>query len=96
VRAATGIYGLQRALFDGFAMSFLTLLKTESGVILEKLMVKHLLRGTALKVRHFYIQSIARLFRRSRSRGPLLMGLARSGVSRQRRYIHEKQYLFHL
>ena len=51
VRAATGMYGLQRALFDGFAMSFLTLLKTESGVILEKLMVKHLLRGTALKVR---------------------------------------------
>ena len=51
VRAATGMYGLQRALFDGFAMSFLTLLKTESGVVLESLMVKHLLRGTALKVR---------------------------------------------
>ena len=51
VRAATGIYGLQRALFDGFAMSFLTLLKTESGEVLEKLMIKHLLRGTPLKVR---------------------------------------------
>lgn len=51
VRAATGIYGLQRALFDGFAMSFLTLLKTESGVTLEKIMVKHLLRGVALQVR---------------------------------------------
>lgn len=81
VRAATGIYGLQRSLFDGFAMSFLTLLKTDSGVILEKLMVKHLLRGTALKVGYF--RSRRRLvyyFRRSLSRDRLSMDSARLGV----------------
>jgi len=81
VRAATGIYGLQRSLFDGFAMSFLTLLKTDSGVILEKLMVKHLLRGAALKVG--YSPSLSRLvyyFRRSLSRDRLSMDSARLGV----------------
>ena len=59
VRAAAPIYGVQRALYDGFAMSFHTLLKAESGVVLERLMVKHLLRGTPLKVRR---ESVSRIF----------------------------------
>ena len=68
VRAAAPIYGVQRALYDGFAMSFHTLLKAESGVVLERLMVKHLLRGTPLKVRREHFLWI--LFsRRSATRG---------------------------
>lgn len=68
VRAAAPIYGVQRALYDGFAMSFHTLLKAESGVVLERLMVKHLLRGTPLKVRreHFLLILFSR---RSATRG---------------------------
>ena len=71
VRAAAPIYGVQRALYDGFAMSFHTLLKAESGVVLERLMVKHLLRGTPLKVRREHFLWI--LFsRRSATRGCFL------------------------
>ena len=51
VRAAAPVYGVQRALYDGFAMSFQTLLQAPSAAALEKLMVKHLLRGQPLKVR---------------------------------------------
>ena len=51
VRTAAPLYGVQRALYDGFAMSFQTLLQAPSAAILEKLMVKHLLKGTPLKVR---------------------------------------------
>lgn len=48
---ATPTYGLQRALWDGFAMSFLTQLDPASGGRLEKLMQAHLLgAGTSLKV----------------------------------------------
>ena len=51
VRHAAPVYGIQRALYDGFAMSFQTLLKAESAEALERLMTQHLLRGAALKVR---------------------------------------------
>ena len=51
VRAAAPVYGVQRALYDGFAMSFQTLLQAPSAAALETLMVKHLLRGQPLKVR---------------------------------------------
>lgn len=54
VRHAAPVYGIQRALYDGFAMSFQTLLKRTSYEELEKLMVNHLLRGVALKVRFFF------------------------------------------
>ncbi|KAL4440107.1 hypothetical protein ABPG75_003108 [Micractinium tetrahymenae] len=48
---ATPTYGLQRSLWDGFAMSFLTQLDPPSGARLEKLMQQHLLGpGTSLKV----------------------------------------------
>ena len=48
---ATPTYGLQRSLWDGFAMSFLTQLDPGSGARLEKLMQQHLLgSGTSLKV----------------------------------------------
>jgi midasin len=60
-RSAAPMYGVQRALYDGFAMAFKTLLKNESGEALEKLIVKHLLKGQAPKVR--------RWFGRSRTRG---------------------------
>lgn len=49
--AATPTYGLLRALWDGFAMSFLTQLDPGSGAKLERLMQQHLLGpGTSLKV----------------------------------------------
>jgi MoxR-like ATPase len=51
VSAASPLYGVQRAMMDGFSMSFLTLLKKEGQVVLEKLMHKHLLGGKAIKVR---------------------------------------------
>ena len=60
-RSAAPMYGARRALYDGFAMAFKTLLKNESGEALEKLIVKHLLKGQAPKVR--------RSFGRSRTRG---------------------------
>jgi midasin len=44
---ASAVYGLQRALYDGFAMSFLTQLDPASNEIMEKLMLKHLVgQGT--------------------------------------------------
>jgi len=46
------VYGMQRALYDGFAMSFLTQLDPGSTSVLEKLLVQHLIgEGTSLKVR---------------------------------------------
>lgn len=48
---ATPTYGLQRSLWDGFAMSFLTQLDPASGAKLQKLMHQHLLgAATSLKV----------------------------------------------
>eukprot|EP00958_Prasinococcus_capsulatus_P008905 scaffold874_cov380-Prasinococcus_capsulatus_cf.AAC.29 len=44
VDEATPTYGLQRALWDGFAMSFLTLLQDESRPAMEALLRKHLLQ----------------------------------------------------
>ena len=58
VRCAAPIYGVQRALYDGFAMSFQTLLQAASAAILEKLMVKHLLKGTPLKVSEFFFLNL--------------------------------------
>jgi midasin len=47
---ASAVYGLQRALYDGFAMSFLTQLDPASNEIMEKLMLQHLVgQGTSLK-----------------------------------------------
>ena len=53
VRHAAPVYGIQRALYDGFAMSFQTLLKHESAEALERLITQHLLKGAPLKVRTF-------------------------------------------
>lgn len=39
------IYGLRRALFEGFSMSFLTLLKTESELLLHALIDKRILKA---------------------------------------------------
>lgn len=39
------IYGLRRALFEGFSMSFLTVLGTESELLLQPLIFKHILGG---------------------------------------------------
>jgi midasin len=48
---ATPTYGLQRSLWDGFAMSFLTQLDPASGAKLQRLMHQHLLgAATSLKV----------------------------------------------
>lgn len=44
--AALPIYGFQRALFDGFCMGFLTLLDRPSAPTMERLLVKHLLKGS--------------------------------------------------
>jgi len=51
-RRAAPAYGLARALWDGFSMSFLTQLAPESGAQLQAIMVKYLLPGggKALKV----------------------------------------------
>jgi midasin len=47
---ASAVYGLQRALYDGFAMSFLTQLDPASTEIMLKLMLQHLVgQGTSLK-----------------------------------------------
>jgi midasin len=47
---ASMVYGLQRALYDGFAMSFLTQLDPASTEIMLKLMLQHLVgQGTSLK-----------------------------------------------
>ena len=39
------IYGLRRALFEGFSMSFLTVLNTESELLLQPLIHKHILEA---------------------------------------------------
>jgi hypothetical protein len=44
-RSAAPLYGLQRALYDGFAVSFLTQLAPESGPRLESALCRHLLPG---------------------------------------------------
>lgn len=44
-RTAAPSYGLQRAMYDGFAMAFLTLLDPTSALRMEGLMLKHLLPG---------------------------------------------------
>ncbi|KAK3283483.1 hypothetical protein CYMTET_8818 [Cymbomonas tetramitiformis] len=46
---ALPVYGQARALYDGFAMAFLTLLDAPSAVIMEGLLKKHFLGGKALK-----------------------------------------------
>lgn len=51
-RRASPAYGLQRALWDGLSMSFLTQLSPEAAHRLEAIMVKHIIPGgsKALKV----------------------------------------------
>ena len=47
---ASAVYGLQRSLYDGFAMSFLTQLDPGSTIIMEGLMLQHLVgKGMTLK-----------------------------------------------
>ena len=47
---ASAVYGLQRSLYDGFAMSFLTQLDPNSAATMEALMQKHLVgKGTSIK-----------------------------------------------
>ena len=46
------VYGLHKALYDGFAMAFLTQLDAGSMPKLEALIQQHLLGGGSLKVRH--------------------------------------------
>lgn len=46
-RRAAPAYGLQRALWDGFSMSFLTQLSPEAGARLAGIMAQHLLPGGA-------------------------------------------------
>jgi Midasin AAA lid domain len=51
-RSALPVYGLQRSLYDGFAMAFLTQLAADSAARLEALLRSHLLGAAAnLKVR---------------------------------------------
>jgi midasin len=51
-RRAAPLYGLQRALYDGAAMSFLTQLSPEAAPRMEALLQQHLLPGVKnLKVR---------------------------------------------
>lgn len=50
-RAALPVYGLQRAVYDGFAMSFLTQLQADSAARMDALLRHHFLPGTTtLKV----------------------------------------------
>lgn len=44
-RSMTPVYGLQRALYDGFSMAFATQLAPESEPKLQALLQKHLLPG---------------------------------------------------
>lgn len=50
-RAALPAYGLQRALYDGAAMAFLTQLAPDSAPKMDALLRTHLLPGVSLKVR---------------------------------------------
>jgi midasin (ATPase involved in ribosome maturation) len=50
-RLALPVYGLQRSLYDGAAMAFLTQLAPAAAPVLERLLAQHLLGGaTQLKV----------------------------------------------
>lgn len=49
-QAALPQYGLQRALYDGCAMAFLTQLHPSSALAMERLLQTHILAGTSLKV----------------------------------------------
>ena len=48
-KAATPTYGLQRALYDGAAMAFMTQLHLKSAAVVESLLQGHLLRLTKPK-----------------------------------------------
>jgi midasin (ATPase involved in ribosome maturation) len=60
-RRAAPAYGLQRALWDGFSMSFLTQLSPEAGGRLQKIMVQHLLPGGAKSLKVTYITTVLRM-----------------------------------
>lgn len=47
-RSAMGTYGLQRALFDGLSMTFVTLLSNATAPKVTSLLGKHILRGSRL------------------------------------------------
>ena len=49
-RAALPQYGLQRALYDGCAMAFLTQLHPSSAPAMERLLQAHILAGSSVKV----------------------------------------------
>ena len=49
-RIALPQYGLQRALYDGCAMAFLTQLHPSSAPAMERLLQTHILAGASLKV----------------------------------------------
>ena len=49
-RAALPQYGLQRALYDGCAMAFLTQLHPSSAPAMERLLQTHILAGSSVKV----------------------------------------------
>lgn len=50
-RAALPQYGLQRSLYDGCAMTFLTQLHPSSAPAMERLLQMHILAGASVKVR---------------------------------------------
>ena len=98
VRHAAPVYGIQRALYDGFAMSFQTLLKHESAAALERLITQHLLKGAPLKVSNqsfcefrrvsdFFLSSRQRKRKRKRKRkalfGPPLQPVGSSSWTRR-------------
>jgi midasin len=45
---AAPLHGLQRALFDGFAMAFKAMLDEEGSALVDGLILKHVLRGRPL------------------------------------------------
>lgn len=49
--AALPVYGLRRSLWDGWQMSFATQLSAGSRPVLHRLMVQHLLGGTAAQLK---------------------------------------------
>ena len=50
-RLALPVYGLQRSLYDGAAMAFLTQLAPASAPVLERLLAQHLLGGGAAQLK---------------------------------------------
>ena len=94
VRHAAPVYGIQRALYDGFAMSFQTLLKHESAEALERLITQHLLKGAPLKVSNqsfcefrrvsdFFLSSRPRKRKRKALFGPPLQPAGSSSWTRR-------------